>query len=390
MGSSGVTFSGLGDVYAYRGFGLFELDGYIYIAIDTVLYRAAITGGAITSYKTGLPSSAKLSGSNGLLYWASDNNNTVTIINASTAAIIATLNGYNDGSDHSFTGIASCDSDGTNYYIFDKYNTCKIYVSNGYVADKFTVIESFGTLTEGATWGGAGTFRSESGRSHFSKIVKSGDDLFVSDIWTTSNAEDVVQKFSLPALPPLDPTLLTVTCVAGIGETAVPDAPVASLSADVTSGLAPLTVQFTDLSGNNPTSWLWEFGDGGISTSQDPSHVFSAGIWTVRLTATNDQGSSSYVMTIIASSTPVFTPPEGGTVTPGGSIPGETIAGLIGKIGYYAVDTLNNEVLIYTANGTLLKTFGGIGNTSGKFWSPTTCSVINGRQLLDRVVIEQE
>ena len=170
----------------------------------------------------------------------------------------------------------------------------------------------------------------------------------------------------------------------------LPNAPSASFSADVTSGAAPLTVQFTDLSSDNPTSWLWEFGDGGISTSQDPSHVFSAGIWTVRLTATNDQGSSSYVMTIIASSTPVFTPPEGGTVTPGGSIPGQTIASLLGKIGYYAVDTLNNEVLIYAANGSLLKTFGGIGNTGGKFWAPTTCSVINGKQRLDRVVIEQE
>ena len=168
----------------------------------------------------------------------------------------------------------------------------------------------------------------------------------------------------------------------------LPNAPSASFSADVTSGLAPLTVQFTDLSGNNPTSWLWEFGDGTTSTSQNPSHVFTYGIWTVRLTATNDQGSSSYVMTIIASSTPVFTPPEGGTVTPGGSIPGQTIASLLGKIGYYAVDTLNNEVLIYTANGTLLKTFGGIGNTGGKFWAPTTCSVVGGRQLLDRIVID--
>ena len=42
--------------------------------------------------------------------------------------------------------------------------------------------------------------------------------------------------------------------------------PVAAFSANVTSGLNPLTVQFTDASTNTPTSWNWTFGDG--STNQ--------------------------------------------------------------------------------------------------------------------------
>jgi hypothetical protein len=37
--------------------------------------------------------------------------------------------------------------------------------------------------------------------------------------------------------------------------------PVADFTADVTGGIAPLTVQFTDLSSEDPTGWAWYFGD---------------------------------------------------------------------------------------------------------------------------------
>lgn len=49
-------------------------------------------------------------------------------------------------------------------------------------------------------------------------------------------------------------------------------APVASFSANVTSGTSPLSVVFTDSSTNSPTSWLWDFGDGSNSTLQNPTH----------------------------------------------------------------------------------------------------------------------
>jgi PKD repeat protein len=49
-------------------------------------------------------------------------------------------------------------------------------------------------------------------------------------------------------------------------------------------GQAPLTVQFTDTSIGAPTAWLWDFGDGNISTFQNPAHVYSqAGNYTVKL-----------------------------------------------------------------------------------------------------------
>ena len=61
---------------------------------------------------------------------------------------------------------------------------------------------------------------------------------------------------------------------------------VADFSADVTSGPAPLTVQFTDESDiPEATGWLWDFGDGTTSTDQHPSHVYlDEGRFTVTLT----------------------------------------------------------------------------------------------------------
>ncbi len=74
--------------------------------------------------------------------------------------------------------------------------------------------------------------------------------------------------------------------------------PVADFSGSPTSGDAPLTVTFTDLSTNNPSSWSWDFGDGGTSTAQNPSYTYSAaGTYTVALTAGNCAGSNTVTKT---------------------------------------------------------------------------------------------
>jgi vibriolysin len=74
--------------------------------------------------------------------------------------------------------------------------------------------------------------------------------------------------------------------------------PVADFSGSPTSGGTPLTVNFTDLSTNSPTSWLWNFGDTGTSTVQNPSHTYtSPGTYTVTLTATNSSGSDGETKT---------------------------------------------------------------------------------------------
>ncbi len=56
---------------------------------------------------------------------------------------------------------------------------------------------------------------------------------------------------------------------------------------------AQLAVNFTDLSSNTPTQWLWDFGDGATSTAASPAHTFSLpGAYQVCLTASSVCGSA--------------------------------------------------------------------------------------------------
>ena len=72
---------------------------------------------------------------------------------------------------------------------------------------------------------------------------------------------------------------------------AAPQPPVANFTASPTAGAAPLMVSFSDLSSAAPTAWAWDFGDGGTSALQNPTHEYTApGYYTVSLTAFNDLG----------------------------------------------------------------------------------------------------
>lgn len=58
------------------------------------------------------------------------------------------------------------------------------------------------------------------------------------------------------------------------------------------------TVLFYDQSSGSPTSWLWDFGDGTTSTSQNPVKTYSTpGTYTVMLTATNAYGNNTKTKT---------------------------------------------------------------------------------------------
>ena len=77
-----------------------------------------------------------------------------------------------------------------------------------------------------------------------------------------------------------------------------PPPPVADFSGTPVTGPYPLAVAFTDQSTGQRNAWSWSFGDGGSSTTNDPTHVYgAAGVYTVTLTVSNPGGSNTATKT---------------------------------------------------------------------------------------------
>jgi uncharacterized protein (TIGR02145 family) len=74
------------------------------------------------------------------------------------------------------------------------------------------------------------------------------------------------------------------------------ESPVSAFTATPISGKAPLTVNFSDQSANEPTSWQWDFGDGNSSNQQCPQNTYqNAGNYTVQLIVSNEHGSDTLI-----------------------------------------------------------------------------------------------
>ena len=142
-----------------------------------------------------------------------------------------------------------------------------------------------------------------------------------------------------------------------------------------TTGPVPLAVQFQDESTGLPAlTYLWHFGDGGISTSVNPLHAYGTiGLYTVSLTVTSESGSDTFTRNDYINVTnvtgPVICPmPEPTTIptTEPTQIP-TTI--LPDKIGVY------KDGVWYTdrnGNGTWDVVIDGNYNFGGSGWTPIT------------------
>jgi gliding motility-associated-like protein len=75
--------------------------------------------------------------------------------------------------------------------------------------------------------------------------------------------------------------------------------PVPQFGASDTTGCFPLTVKFKDSSeagSGNITTWQWDFGDGTLSSQQNPSHTYTnAGNYNVTLKVANSNGCANVI-----------------------------------------------------------------------------------------------
>ena len=111
------------------------------------------------------------------------------------------------------------------------------------------------------------------------------------------------------SVTPAITTTYTVTASDGCSPTAtatvtitVLPLPVVAFSAPITSGCAPLCVNFTDnstVTGGAIATWAWSFGDGSTANTANPSNCYSnPGSYDVTLTVTSSLGGCSSTSTV--------------------------------------------------------------------------------------------
>lgn len=155
-----------------------------------------------------------------------------------------------------------------------------------------------------------------------------------------------ITEADLAALPP-GTTGITVSAeVAGSGGALITsdpqtirlqtEIPIAGFDFDATG----LTVNFTNTStGDPPLTYMWDFGDGGTSTSENPGNTYAAeGTYLVSLTATNVGGSDTLTKEVSVTAEPNI------DVSPTGTIS-------FGSASVAAMETVDRDIFLTNVGG---------------------------------------
>jgi PGF-pre-PGF domain-containing protein/uncharacterized repeat protein (TIGR01451 family) len=256
------------------------------------------------------------------VYVASQNSNSIYVIDTSTNTVTATVPVGNLP-----TGV-SVNPAGTKVYVTDYNDNC-VYVINT-TTNAVTASVTVGSKPQGVSVNPTGTkaYVANQGNDSVSVIDTSTNTVIASvpvgsyPYGVTVNMDGTkvyVANQGSASVSVIDTTTNTVTATvsAGLGPIAFgqfmipylasePVLPVANFSSNVTSGYAPLSVEFTD-SSENATGWIWDFGDGNSSTEQNITHTYHvAGNYTVNLTVSNVNGTDSIESTITVTDEPVL------------------------------------------------------------------------------------
>ncbi|WP_410508508.1 PKD domain-containing protein [Methanosarcina hadiensis] len=159
--------------------------------------------------------------------------------------------------------------------IYDNYfNNTNMTIKSG-IGNSYNTTKTAGKNVVGGTYIG-GNFWGKPDGSGFSNKATDKDGDGISDSPYTNITSSIYSDY-LPLVTSSSPSALE-----------------ADFSSNVTSGTAPLNVQFNDASTGSPTAWNWSFGDGTYSAVQNPAHIYSsAGNYTVALTVSNAAGSNT-------------------------------------------------------------------------------------------------
>jgi nitrous oxidase accessory protein len=167
--------------------------------------------------------------------------------------------------------------------VFNNYfnNTVNAEANNG-TDNTYNIKRTAGTNIVGGPYIAGNYWAKPDGLGHSEITPDTDGDGIADKIYRLENS-DYIDHMPLVAVEVQEPIL-----------------PFANFNASATSGYAPLSVQFTDLS-ENETENHWDFENDGIldSTDENPVHTYTApGTYTVNLTSGNENGTASKVLII--------------------------------------------------------------------------------------------
>ena len=132
-------------------------------------------------------------------------------------------------------------------------------------------------------------------------------------------------------------------------------APGVDIASTVYSGVAPVSVTLS-ATVSTPVTYSWVSSDGQNSTASSPTFVYKIpGTYTITLTATDTNGSTTATIQIYVAS---------------------TISIVFGDEYTYAIDNPNDRVLMYNFSGVPEGSFGTSGANAGQLNNPTKLDVV--------------
>lgn len=195
-------------------------------------------------------------------------------------------------------------------------------------------------------------------------------------------------KWKFDAANPADDAYWKITLVHYDNPAQEPPIPGPKPVAGFTASADVLTITFTNTS-TGADSYSWDFGDGATSTLKDPVHTYaSAGVYTVKMTATNANGSATAQQDIIAAApmtiddliggswkirnaaNSVFVGPSLGSAD-WWQVPAENLSGSV--TGPDDWSCMTDDEFIFKAGGVYEYKTNGTARNDGYFGSPNGC-----------------